>query len=406
MIVRIVDYLASPGGGARFLSEMVQALNAHPNLRLEVVSDGDALERYRGFLPGIPADRFYAIRPANHFRTRVIMRGIPGAGPLNWLLGTSQYHYEVPESVFDGCDLVWLPWLSRHRIPWHRASKVVGTLHDVIILEFDTSAPAKLTREEHDTVKRWLASAARIVVDANATVGALNRLFGTGPDRVRVIPLSAQHRRPPSTNRKEWPFSGRPYLLCPANLSPHKNLDVLLAGVGKWGADIPLVLTGWGTDVWARPGGRAAQLRRIAERSGLERNRTIFGLDYVDDASYYQLLANAWALVIPTLAEGAGLPVLEALQEGIPVVSSDIPIAREMIGLSGGQALWFDPKNPADLAARLAELESDYPRHKELAVSQVRLLNRRDWRDVAAEYLAFMFPGRFGKQAELASTSS
>jgi glycosyltransferase involved in cell wall biosynthesis len=405
MIIRIVDYLGSRGGGVRFLSEMIQALDAYPDVRSEIVSDGDALEHYRRVLPGIASDRFRQVRPANGWHTRVVMQGIPGAGPLNWLLGTPEYHYEVPEAVFDGCDLVWLPWLSRHRIPWQYASKVVGTLHDVIILEFDTSAPARLQREERETVKRWLASSARIVVDANATVEALNRLFGTPPDRVRVIPLSAQHRRPTTTSGKEWPFGTGPYLLCSANLSPHKNLDVLLAGVGRWGARVPLVLTGWGTDLWARPSPRSTKLRRIAEQSGLERNRTLFGLGYVDDASYYELLENAWAVVIPTLAEGAGLPVLEALHQGTPVVSSDIPIAREMIGLSGGQVLWFDPKDPADLAARLGELESDYAGHKSLAVSQVRSLNRREWRDVATEYLAFMFPRRFGKAPERASTA-
>jgi glycosyltransferase involved in cell wall biosynthesis len=405
MIVRIVDYLGSPGGGVRFLSEMIQALDSYPGVRFEIVSDGDALEHYRRVLTGIASDRFRQVRPANGRRTRVVMQGIPGAGPLNWLLGTPEYHYEVPEAVFDGCDLVWLPWLSRHRIPWQYASKVVGTLHDVIILEFDTSAPARLQRDEHETVKRWLASSARVVVDANSTVEALSRLFGTPHDRARVIPLSAQHRRPTSTRAKEWPFRGGPYLLCSANLSPHKNLDVLLAGVGRWGARIPLVLTGWGTDLWARPSPRSTKLRRIAEQSGLERNRTLFGLGYLDDASYYELLENAWAVVIPTLAEGAGLPVLEALHQGIPVVSSDIPIAREMIGLSGGQVLWFDPRDPADLAARLAELESEYPRHRALALSQVGSLNRRDWRDVAAEYLAFMFPDGVDKTPAHASTT-
>ncbi len=120
------------------------------------------------------------------------------------------------------------------------------------------------------------------------------------------------------------------------------------------------------------------------------RDRSVFGLDYVEENEFRQLLADAWAVVIPTLAEGAGLPVLEAMLQGIPVVSSDIPAAREMIGATGGEVLWFDPTDAADLARTLEALRSDYDRYKRLAVSQVSSLRRRGWDEVAAEYLEVM----------------
>jgi glycosyltransferase involved in cell wall biosynthesis len=283
--------------------------------------------------------------------------------------------------------------VSRHRIPWNYGGKVIGTLHDLIIVEFDGVVSTRSRQNERETIRRWLESSAQIVVLADATVAALGRLYGTRPERVSVIPLSGRHRRPPAGElHGSWPFARRPYLLCPTNTSPHKNLDVLLTGVGIWGAKAPLVLTGTGTDFWAWSGARPRQLRRIATRAGLERNRTLFPLGYVEDSAYDALLEGAWAVVVPTLAEGAGLPVIEAMHGGIPVVSSDIPIAHEMVERTGGQVLWFDASSPADLAARLADLEGNYSDYKAMAVAQVKRLRARSWEEVASEYVELMVP--------------
>jgi glycosyltransferase involved in cell wall biosynthesis len=391
MFVRVVDYVASHGGGLRFFAEMIQGLEARGGLRFEVVSHGSALEVYRHLLQEREGLRFSEVPPGNLGRTRTPGKGRWGSKLLDRLLGTPHFHFEVPASVFEGCDLVWFPWAARHRIPLRCAAKAVATLHDVIILEFDGVVPRAAQRGERATVRRWLDSAALIVVDAGTTVTSLGRLFGVRPDRLRVITLSGQ-RRPPSGQpaRRDWPFAGRPYLLCSSNSSPHKNLDVLLAGVGKWGAKVPLVLTGAATDFWAHADERRVLLRGIAEEAGLERGRTLFALDYVDDASYCALLEGAWAVAIPTLAEGAGLPVMEALQQGIPVVSSDIPVAREMVGRMEGEVLWFDPKSPADLAAKLDDLEQHYAAHKAAAVAQVARLRARSWDEVAADYADLM----------------
>ena len=109
-------------------------------------------------------------------------------------------------------------------------------------------------------------------------------------------------------------------------------------------------------------------------------NRSLFGLGYLTDSDYYDLLEGAWALVMPTLAEGGGsFPVLEAMENGIPVVASDIPVMREMLDRFGGKILWFDPSDPGSLAATVAELESTYPAAKQAAVAQVGVIRPRSW---------------------------
>ena len=191
-------------------------------------------------------------------------------------------------------------------------------------------------------------------------------MFGCTLDRVRVIPLSGQHVRPQAIdNGVSWPFSGSPYLICPANTTLHKNHEVLFSGVARSNVTYPLVLTGSGTDFWLSSYPRAVELRKRAEEAGLEWNRSLFGLGYLADPVYYSLLESAWALVMPTLAEGGGsFPVAEAMQTGIPVIASDIPVMREWVDRMAGRILWFDPSSPDALAATLAELDRSYPTYK------------------------------------------
>jgi len=391
MKVRVVDYVASLGGGVRFTAEMVRILGDRGDLSFEVVSHAGRLERYRSLIDGGQIG-FADIPPRNEWRMRTFFAGIPGAGPFNWILDTPDFHYDVDPRVFEGCDLVWFPWMHRHRIPLELANRVVASLHDTIVVEFEELFPPRWGPSERKTITRWLASGARIAVSSNATVSTLGRLFQSPPGRVSVIPLSAQHSRPEGRGaRQPWPFASREYLLCPANTSRHKNHDVLLKGIGEIALRHPLVLTGEGSDLFADEVPRRQELRRLAEEASLVRDQTIFGLGYLEDPDYYEILDSAWALVMPTLAEGGGsFPVWEAIHEGIPAVCSDIPVMREMVERVNGKVIWFDPQSPASLAGALTDLERNYPAHKAAAVAQVERLNVRTWDEVAQDYARLM----------------
>jgi len=160
-------------------------------------------------------------------------------------------------------------------------------------------------------------------------------------------------------------------------------------------------LTGGGTDLglrfnWAsgkwtdRIGSmsncRESVLRRFAINKGLRIGRSIIPLGYVSDSVYYAILSRAWALVMPTLAEGFGFPVYEALVNGVPVICSDIPVLREQVERTGGTVLWFDPHDPSDLTRKLCFLQKNYECHKSQAVRQIAELRRRSWNDVAEDY--------------------
>ncbi len=387
MRLRVVDYVANDGGGVRFAVELLDGL-VRSGVDVEVVSHGGALARYRAALAGREGVRFADVPPENKEWQGRRKQTWPVVGPVWRALGIyGRFHYRVPARALERCDVAWFPWVHRHRLPAGGAVRVLGSLHDLIMLEFRAMFPAYIVADEAATLRRWFRSSARVVVSSEATAATLARLLGVGRERLDLVSLAGKHAAAQEAPPEALPaVAAGPFLLCPANTSPHKNHEVLLDGFGRWGARWPLVLTGGGTDV-ERETPRAREVRARIAANGLVLGTQVHGLGYLDDPTYYALLRRARALVMPTLAEGGGsFPVWEALFEGVPVVCSDIPVLREMMARVGGEVLWFDPRDPESLAARLRELEAAYPDLVARARAQIPRLVHRSWDDIAAEY--------------------
>jgi len=150
------------------------------------------------------------------------------------------------------------------------------------------------------------------------------------------------------------------YLIFPANFWPHKNHAVLLAALGLHVAanpdsDLKLVLTGADT-------GAASELRRAAEAMGLG-GRVLF-TGYVSDEELAALTAGALALIFPSLFEGYGMPVAEAMAMGVPVLCSNVTSLPEV---GGDAVLLFDPRKPGDVAAAMTRIVTEPGLAAELA---------------------------------------
>ena len=139
------------------------------------------------------------------------------------------------------------------------------------------------------------------------------------------------------------------YVLSLATLEPRKGLDVLLAAMAQPAApDLPLLVvgqSGWGG---VDPMAEAARLGVPAGRVRV--------LGRLPDADLAVVLARATALAAPSRAEGFGLPVLEAMAAGVPVISSDAPA---LVEVGGGATLVVKRDDPAALAEALAEIVTD-----------------------------------------------
>lgn len=394
MKIRIIDYVANPGGGLRFTLQLLRAFEAF-RFSIEVVSYGPALLRYE--------------RMVREAGLNLTVTACPPDRPER---GSRFHGHHVSEGAVSGCDIAWFPWIHLHRISQGAARHVVGSFHDGLLFTESTlyGAYPALGNEEMETVRRWLDSPATLVCSANFWRRRLAEIFSCGEQRLSVIPLSGRHAPgggKATISPRSAPWLARPYFLCPSNTTPHKNHEVLFRGYAESGVAWPLTLTGSGTSLndekplramlrrlagklLKRYGkGRAADLRQLTERLRLKRGTSLNALGLISDADYETILTHAACLIMPTRGEGGGsFPVEEALIRGVPVISSDIPVIREQVSRLNGEVLWFDPTDHRALSRAIHKIVNEYPNMKLRALSQVAQLSPRDWRDVAAEYAA------------------
>jgi glycosyltransferase involved in cell wall biosynthesis len=165
---------------------------------------------------------------------------------------------------------------------------------------------------------------AHLVADTQAVADELIEDFSVRRDDVTVVPLGVGLPEPQEGTRSR----DRPYLLAVGTLEPRKNLKRLADAYSRSGVTGTHDLLVVGRQAW----GEAPVGIRVL--SGL------------DDQALAETYAGASALLLPSLYEGFGLPVIEAMQLGVPVVCSDIPVLREV---SGGFAHYVDPTDTDSL---------------------------------------------------------
>ncbi|CAA9305310.1 MAG: Glycosyl transferase, group 1 [uncultured Frankineae bacterium] len=225
----------------------------------------------------------------------------------------------------------------------------VVVVHDAVPWTHPETLTARGARWHRRVVTSAARSAALVVVPTSAVADELARhlplrevlVVGEGVSSELAVPSDARLR----AARLALPDR---FLLTVATLEPRKGLDVLLQALAEPSApDLPLLCAG-------QPGWGGQDPRALAAAAGLPAERVRL-LGRVDDADLAVLLDRATAVVVPSRAEGFGLPVLEAMAAGTPVVTSDAPALVEV----GGGATRVSPLVPAELATALHEVVSD-----------------------------------------------
>ncbi len=175
-------------------------------------------------------------------------------------------------------------------------------------------------------------------------------------------------------------WTAQQYLLYPANFWKHKNHEMLLTAFGMARAQglpeyVKLVCTG-------APGERRDWLMRATAGLGLDSCVVFPG--YLPDLELSALLANARGVIFPSLYEGFGLPVVEAMAAGIPVACSN---ATSLPEVAGDAAIVFNPKMPTEISAAILSLTLDESlRERCIAAGRVRASEFLDSRRMAQEY--------------------
>ncbi|HKH90577.1 MAG TPA: glycosyltransferase family 1 protein [Gemmatimonadaceae bacterium] len=259
----------------------------------------------------------------------------------------------VPPKVMD---TIWYPFLARraagraradllhcpsNRAPLRRGSPpLVVTIHDLVSLRFpETMATWNRSYLRH-TLPRVAAAADRVIAVSGDTANDLERLLHVPHSRIRVVPNGIQARFF-GTPSVPTAVAG-PYILFVGTIEPRKNLPRLVEAYRM-----------------LRRAGRAERLVIVGARgwNDVRVDRTsIELLGRVSDGTLHALYASASCLVIPSLHEGFGVPVVEAMAAGCPVVAASAGALPEVCG---DAAVLVDPLDPRAIAAGIERAIAD-----------------------------------------------
>jgi len=337
-----------PGGTGRYTRELLTALAAHAPAGWTVSS---AVARHadpsEAVLAGVDGPKVLPLPPK--LLAAAWQRGFP-----LWPGGDAVHATTplAPPAPKRGRSLVvtvhdTVPWthpdtLTKHGAAWHRAM-----------------------------ISRAAERASAIVVPTNAVAAELSQ-HAPGTARVHVIghgvPKALTEPVDEAGAERIRRRLGLPerYVLAIGTVEPRKGLDILIEAMARPTApELPLVVVG-------QPGWGGVNLSSLASNRGLPAERLIV-LGKVTDAELAVVLRAASVLVVPSLAEGFGLTLLEGMAVGVPVVHSDAPA---LIEVAGGTGVLVRRKDPASLASALRGVFAD-PARTEVRVAAAAVRARR-----------------------------
>ncbi len=266
----------------------------------------------------------------------------------------------------------------------------VVTVHDILPFTLRDDPALSTLRHPLDALcyrlaLRGLANAQALICDSRYTADELARVVPGVVGRITVVPLGVdvqglgQARVETEMLRRLGVPDGR-YLLYVGSEDPRKNLPALIrafAHLARSRPDLYFVKVGV-----AHHTRRRAEIKRLADELGVA-ERLVF-LEHVDDAQLGAIYACAAVAVQPSLFEGFGLPVLEAMAAGAPVVAADRSSLPE---IAGGAAL-LAPPDARGLADAIARVIDDHGFADELRERGYQHAARHSWRRVAEETAA------------------
>jgi glycosyltransferase involved in cell wall biosynthesis len=225
-----------------------------------------------------------------------------------------------------------------------------------------------------DSLKR---RADRIVCISEATAGDVVRELGVERERISIVYPGVDEAFFDAKPSPPAILGGAPYVLAVGTLNERKNLGVLIdafAELAKREREVRLVIVG-------SPDRDAERIRQRIHEQGIE-SRTVL-LGFASDAELPGIVAGASLLVFPSLFEGYGMPVTEAMAGGTPVIASSDPSIDEA---AGGTAMRFDPRDAHALADALGKVLRSEGERRRLTAAGRAFAETRRW---GASGLAF-----------------
>lgn len=257
-------------------------------------------------------------------------------------------------------------WMCRVKRSWmlpilkQQGARIVAHVYDIISVTHPQYCLQRGVYNFMDFIGAHLLYADDIIVNAQATADELEKLAkrsGAELPVCHVVPLGADFGEKAVimdsqvSEQLRTVVQDRPYILMVGTIEPRKNHKLLLEaydrGLKNMGYNIVMAgYLGWNMEDFAEK-----------MHSHPDFGKRIFHLEGLDDAAISYLYQNARFLAFCSYTEGFGLPLIEGIQRGTPVLASDIPVSREV---AGDYCLWFEQDNPK----QLCEIVKDYQDHE------------------------------------------
>lgn len=311
--------------------------------------------------------------------------------PIRWKSSVLPTHYP-PARIFweqtrgalagwlDGLDLLHAPV---NVAPVLRTTPSVVTVHDLAFERFPEHYPPGRRRYLSMMTRLSVRNARRVIAVSEATRDDLIDIYGLISNRIRVVPNGVDDRYKPAAaedvaNFREQHGLPEKFLLFVGTLQPRKNLDGLIRAMGflRQKLDWPLIVGGG-------EGWMYESVKRVVSQQHVGGRVRFVGYLPAEDLPLWYSAASI--VVVPSFYEGFGLPALEAMACGTPVVVSNASSLPEVVGDAG---VLVDPRRPQQIAAGILQLADNAARHEELAVRGRERAARFSWRRTAQETYA------------------
>ncbi len=281
-----------------------------------------------------------------------------------------------------GCDLVHIPHTFWRPRPTH--CPYVMTVHDVLDYLYRVKGHSSFSQFVHYRLTRYaLHHAARIFAVSNFTKQDVAHLFQVSEQKIEVVynALDDRFRMGPTNQAEQQMIAERyqvhyPFILYSGRISPHKNvvriieafsaLKTELAKEGKLG-DLKLIIIG--DEVSKHP-----DLRRAVIKSGVQYDVRFLGFVPIEVLRIFYDTAKLF--IFPSLYEGFGLPPLEAMAHGTPVVTSNTSSLPEVVGKA---ALLVNPENVFEISRAMHRVLTDQPLREKMKIAGRAQAERFSW---------------------------
>lgn len=308
-----------------------------------------------------------------YFRYKVVR------GPKMW----SQLFLPANLYLQRGIDVFFSP---AHYAPRFCPVPIVTTIHDVAYFYY----PQEFVQKDLYQLKNWtqysIARSKKVIAVSKTTKKDIMKFYGTPDEKIEVIYNGFEKSEPQTASSfeqigKQYSVHRHKYLLYVSTLQPRKDVPTLIDAFAKLKETHPefkLVIVG-------RKGWMFDEIFERARKNNVEESVVFTG--YLPDDEVVALYRNAFCYVLPSLYEGFGITILEAMSHGCPVITT---YASSLPEVGGEACLYFEPKSSTDLLFNLNLLLTDTELRKNLIEKGKERIKLFSWEKCAEETLKIL----------------